>query len=114
MKDLLFLENWKFAHIESSELKPIKEIITSLKEDDDLTKISLNFRPFEVPGTLQSNLSTLEGFNPYFEKNTERFSSLENDCLILIHYLPKLDTSKEYYLEFEWIDTNVDIFLGGK
>ncbi|MHA1237216.1 MAG: glycoside hydrolase family 2 protein, partial [Candidatus Hodarchaeales archaeon] len=114
MHDLLSLEKWKFAHIESSELKPIKEIIPSLRGDDDLTKFPLNFRPFKVPGTLQSNLSILEGFNPYFEKNSERFSSLENDCLILIHILPKLDHSKEYYLEFDWIDTNADIFLDGK
>ena len=114
MKDFLLLNKWKFAHIESSEIKTIKEMIPSLKREDDLTNLSLKFRPFKVPGTLQSNLSTLEGFNPYFEKNIERFTSLENNCLILVHPLPKLDNSKVHYLEFDWIDTNADIFLDGK
>ncbi|MHA2110123.1 MAG: glycoside hydrolase family 2 protein [Candidatus Hodarchaeales archaeon] len=74
----------------------------------------LNFRPFKAPGTLQSNLAILEDFNPYFEENYKRFDNLENSCLILVHHLPKLDDSKNYYLEFDWIDTNVDIYYDGK
>ncbi len=114
MKKSLFLNDWRFTRIESSELNNIKEIIPLLKHEDDLTKIDLVFQSFKVPGTLQSNLAILENFNPYFEKNIDRFTPLEYNCLILVHPVPELDPSKDYYLEFDWIDTNADIFLDGK
>ncbi|MHA1988334.1 MAG: glycoside hydrolase family 2 protein [Promethearchaeota archaeon] len=114
MKKSLFLDNWRFTQIESSRLSSIKEIIPQIKHADDLTKINPTFQSFNVPGTLQSNLALIEGFNPYFEKNIERFTRLENKCLILVHPIPELDPLKDYYLEFDWIDTNVDVFLDGK
>ena len=114
MKKSLFLDKWRFAQVESSGLNAIREIIPSLNHEDDLAKIDLAFKSFKVPGTLQSNSAILENFNPYFEKNMERFTPLENKSLILVHPIPELDSSIDYYLEFDWIDTNADIFLDGQ
>ncbi|MHA2237567.1 MAG: glycosyl hydrolase 2 galactose-binding domain-containing protein [Candidatus Hodarchaeales archaeon] len=114
MKKSLFLDNWRFIQIEPSDLSTIKEIIPLLNHEDDLTEINPVFKSFKVPGTLQSNLAIIEDFNPYFEKNIDRFTPLENKCLILVHPLPELNPSKDYYLEFDWIDTNADIFLDGQ
>ncbi|MHA1974502.1 MAG: beta-mannosidase [Candidatus Hodarchaeales archaeon] len=107
------LQTWQFAIVKIEKLNEIRKKISEVTQEEKLKYLDLTFREFKIPGTLQSNLARLEDLKPYFEKNMEYFSSLENDGLLLICKLPKLELDNDYTLKFRWIDTNADIYLNG-
>ena len=90
------LENFQFTLVDPSELDDIKAKVSNFRSGNDIAKLSKNFKPFEVPGTLQSNLVSIEKINPFYEKNMEFFNSFEQYTLLLISNLPQLDLSKNY------------------
>ncbi|MHA1228837.1 MAG: glycosyl hydrolase 2 galactose-binding domain-containing protein, partial [Candidatus Hodarchaeales archaeon] len=113
-RSIIELEKWKFAIVKSDKLTEIKNKIPEITYDDKLSQLDIEFRQFNVPGTLHSNLAELENLDPYFEKNMDYFNSLENDGLLLVCKLPSLELNKDYILRFQWIDTNADVYLNGK
>ncbi len=99
--------------VNPSALDEIQTRVSNIRSKSDITRLSLDFKPFKVPGTLQSNLASIEKLNPFYEKNMKFFDVLEQKTLLLISDLPPLDEFKNYILKFEWIDTTANIYLNG-
>ncbi len=81
MKKQKLINNWFFLRI---NLKEKERILNNIKGINSISSLKMDLRPFEVPGTLQSNIRDLLNIIPYFEKNMLKFSSYENDALLLV------------------------------
>ena len=110
MKKQKLINDWFFLRI---NLKEKESILNNIKGINSISSLKMDLRPFDVPGTLQSNIRDLLNIDPYFEKNILEFSSYENDALLLVCEITFKGINKEFYLFFDHIDTISEIFLNG-
>ncbi|MHA2297727.1 MAG: glycoside hydrolase family 2 protein [Candidatus Hodarchaeales archaeon] len=108
MRNLLTLDNWFFIKTNPTNKD---EILQKLEAYESVDSMGFEFKPFEVPGTLQSNIARIKSINPYFEKNMDELDSCENDALLLVCEFNVAEPVLNGFLLFDYIDTISEIFL---
>ncbi|MHA2339694.1 MAG: glycosyl hydrolase 2 galactose-binding domain-containing protein, partial [Candidatus Hodarchaeales archaeon] len=112
MPNELVLDNWSYSVINQTKKS---EIINKIKSGLSLNSFNMDFNPFEVPGTLQSNIVKLLDIDPYFEQNMKQLSIFENSILLLCHEINlEGKIQNDYQLLVERIDLMGDIYLNGQ
>ncbi|MFW9906094.1 MAG: glycoside hydrolase family 2 TIM barrel-domain containing protein [Candidatus Thorarchaeota archaeon] len=106
MKNELILNNWFF------------KIFKIAEKEDIINKIGINspikdLQPFQIPGSLQSNIVDIIELDPYFEDNMRKLEYLEEFYLFLITEFTLEDHQSDYQLTFDYIDTMAQIYLNG-
>ena len=100
ISEVLFFRSFFWAYFHS-RLRLVARV-----EDSWPLRGVVRFNPFEVPGTLQSNMIKLLSIDPYFEQNIKQLSSFETSILLLFHEIViDGEMQGDFQLLIERIDT---------